>query len=148
MKVLFLQNVIHVAKAGEIKDVKPGYAANMLFPKNLAKELTPEIEQQYKNQLKKEDFHRRELLENRHNLTDILNGKEFIFTLKTGVNDKVYGAIGEKDIIQAVKKKHKIELSKKHVLLDGHIKTLGETTVFIKLGKGSQAKIKVIINAE
>ncbi|MDA7494848.1 50S ribosomal protein L9 [Candidatus Gracilibacteria bacterium] len=149
MKVLFLENVLHVAKKGEIKEVKPGYAMNMLFPKKVAVELTPEVEKKFKDGLKKDDAHRRELLENRHNITELLNGKEFNFTLRTGTNNKVFGAIGEKDIIQAVKKQCKIEVTKKHILLpNGHIKQLGETQVYIKLGKDAQAKIKVIVNPE
>lgn len=149
MKVLFLENVLHVAKKWEIKEVKSGYAMNMLFPKKYAVELTPQVEKQYKDKLKKDDAHRRELLENRHNLSEILNGQKFIFTLKTGTNDKVYGAIWEKDIIQAVKRKHKIELTKKHILFNsGHLKTLWEHSVHIKLGKDAQAKISVTIKPE
>jgi len=44
----------------------------MLFPKGLAIELTPAAEKQYKNKLKKEEAHKRELIENRHNLVEIL----------------------------------------------------------------------------
>jgi ribosomal protein L9 len=55
----------------------------MLFPKKHAVELTAEVEKKYKDSLKKDDAHRRELLENKHNITDLLEGKSFIFTLKT-----------------------------------------------------------------
>lgn len=149
MKVLFLENVLHVAKKWEIKEVKPGYAMNMLFPKKHAVELTPEVEKKFKEKIKKDDAHRRELLENRHNLSEVLNGQTFTFTLKTGTNDKVYGAIWEKDIIQAVKRKCKIELTKKHVLFNsGHLKTLWDHSVHIKLWKDAQAKITVSIKPE
>ena len=149
MKVIFLENVLHVAKKWDIKEVKPGYAMNMLFPKKHAVELTPEVEKKYKDSLKKEDAHRRELLENRHNITDLLDGKIFNFTLKTWANNKVYWAIWEKDIIKEVKKVSRIELTKKHISLpNGHIKQLWETQVFIKLGKDASAKIKVVINPE
>jgi large subunit ribosomal protein L9 len=149
MKVIFLENVLHVAKAWEIKEVKPGYAQNMLFPKNLAKELTPAVEKSYKDQLKKVDAHRIEMIENRHNITDLLNGQILEFTLKTGSNDKVYGAIWEKEIIKAIFKKCRVELTKKHILLSsGHLKSLWETAVYIKLWKDAQAKIKVVIKPE
>lgn len=149
MKVLFLENVIHVAKKWEIKEVKPGYAMNMLFPKNLAIEYTPEIAKKHNQSLKKDDAHRRELLENRHNLSENLNGKKLEFSVKTWANDKVYGAIWEKDIIQEVKKKFKIELTKKHILFDdGHLKKLWEHNVHIKLWKDAQAKITVTLKPE
>lgn len=150
MKVLFLENVLHVAKKWDVKEVKPGYAQNMLFPKKYAVELTPQVEKQYKDSLKKDDAHRRELLENRHNITELLHEKEFIFSLRTGANNKVYGGIWEKDIIKEIQKKCKIELTKKHISLPNshHIKMLWEHQVFIKLGKDATAKIKVIINPE
>ena len=36
MKVVFLEDVSHIAKAGDVKDVADGYARNYLIPKNLA----------------------------------------------------------------------------------------------------------------
>lgn len=83
MKVLFLKHVLHVAKQGDIKEVKSGYAANCLFPQGLAVELTPEQEKKHKNSLKKEDSRRRELIENRHQISEQLQGKELNFSLKT-----------------------------------------------------------------
>jgi ribosomal protein L9 len=65
----------------------------MLFPQNLAVEFTPAIEKKYKDKLKKDDAHRRELIENRHNLSEILRGKELTFVLKSGANGKVFGGV-------------------------------------------------------
>jgi ribosomal protein L9 len=146
MKVLFLKHVVNVWKEWEIKEVKPGYAANMLFPKWYAIELTPEAEKQHKAKLKREEAHKREMIENRHNLSEILNQKRLEFTLKTWANHKVYWGIWEKDIIAEIKKKFKIELSKKHIEMpDGHIKKLWENQIFIKLGKDAMAKMFVVI---
>ena len=146
MKVLFLKHVINVGKEWEIKEVKPGYAANMLFPKGYAIELTAEAEKKHKAKLKKEETHKREMVENRHNLTEILNHKKLEFTLKTWANHKVYWGIWEKDIIAEIKKKYKIELSKKNITMpEGHIKKLWENQIFIKLGKDAMAKVFIII---
>ena len=149
MKVLFLEHVINVWKKWEIKEVKAWYASNMLFPKKLAIELTPEQEKKHKMELNKEDRHRRELIENRHNLSDILNGKKLTFSVKTWPNGKVFGGIWEKDIIEEVKKNFKIELSKKHINLpDGHIKKMWENQVFVKLWKDAMAKMTVNVEKE
>lgn len=149
MKVLFLKHVINVGKPWEIKEVKPGYAANMLFPQWLAIELTPETEKKYKEKLKKEEKHRMELIENRHEISESLNHKKLEFILKTWTNHKVYGWIWEKDIIDEVKKKFKIELSKKHIdMPDGHLKKLGEHIIYIKLWKDAMAKVFIVLNEE
>ena len=149
MKVLFLKHVVNVWKEGEIKEVKPGYAANLLFPQGLAIELTPDAEKKYREKIKKQEVHKRELIENRHNLSDKLNWQKLVFTLKTWVNHKVYWGIWEKDVIAEIKKKFKIELSKKHIdLPDWHIKKLWESQVYIKLGKDAMAKLFITINEE
>lgn len=149
MKVLFLKHVINVWKEWEIKEVKPWYAANMLFPKGLAVELTPEAEKKHKDKLKREEAHKRELIENRHNIVDKINWIKLDFTLKTWVNNKVYGWIWEKDILSTLKKKFKIDLTKKHIdMPDWHIKKLWESQIYIKLGKDAMAKIFVNINEE
>lgn len=149
MKVLFLENVVHVAKKGEIKEVKPGYAQNMLFPKKLAVELSGQVEREMKAKEKKDELHRRELLENRYEIVEKINQTKLTFKLKTDARGKVFGWIWEKDIILEVRKKFKLELTKKHIdLPDGHIKKLWESTIFIKLGKDAMAKIFIIVEAE
>jgi hypothetical protein len=45
--------------------------------------LTPEQEKKHRDSLNREDKHRRELIENRYNLSDVLNGKKIVFSLKT-----------------------------------------------------------------
>lgn len=149
MKVLFLKHVINVWKEGDIKEVKPGFAANMLFPKWLAIELTPKAEKEYKDKIKREEVHKRGLIEDRHRISGELNGQKLEFTLKTWTNNKVFGGIWEKDIIREIKRKFKIELSKKHINMpDGHIKKLWENQIYIKLGKDAMAKIFILISAD
>ena len=43
MEVVFLQDVVNQARAGEVKKVADGYARNYLIPKGLAESATPEI---------------------------------------------------------------------------------------------------------
>jgi ribosomal protein L9 len=149
MKVLFLKHVVNVWKEGEIKEVKTWYAANMLLPKWLAIELTPETEKKYKDKLKREEKHKRELIDNRHKISETLNNQKLNFTLKTWANHKVYWWIWEKDIITRIKKKFKIELSKKHIdMPDWHVKKLWENQIFIKLWKDAMAKLFIVINEE
>jgi ribosomal protein L9 len=86
------------------------------------------------------------MIENKHNLTNILNNKKLEFKLKTWTNHKVYWWIWEKDIITMIKKNYKIELSKKNITMpDWHIKKLWENQIFINLWKDSIAKMFIVI---
>ena len=148
MKVLFLKHVINVGKPWEIKEVKSGYASNMLIPQGLAVEFTKEVEKRYKEKQYREEKNRQTLIENKHEIIEKLNLQKFEFSLKTWANGKFYGGIWEKDIIEAIKKRFKIELTKKHIEMpDGHIKKFWESQIYIKLGD-SMAKIFVILNKE
>jgi len=147
MKVLFKKHVINVGKPWEIKEVKPWYAQNFLFPAGHAIEYTPQIERSMKSSQKREEAHRIELIANRHEIVEKLNGKILEFELKTWVNEKVYGGIWEKDILLELKKNFKVELTKKHIeLMDGHLKKLWEHDVYIKVGKDAMAKMKAHIS--
>jgi len=148
MKVLFLKNVVNVWKEWEIKEVKIWYASNFLIPKKLAVELTLEEEKKYNQKLKKIDMHKRWLIENRHIIAEELNWKTLNFSLKAWNNGKIYWWIWEKDIIKEIKNKFKIDLTKKHIsLMDGHIKKVWETIIYIKLAKDAMAKINVIVKS-
>lgn len=149
MKVLFKKLVVNVGHPWDIKEVKAWYAMNCLFPQGLAVELTPAVEKKMKQQLKTQDKHNRALIEDRHKISEELNGKILNFTLKTWANGKVFGWIGEKEIITAVKKEYKIDLAKKHIDLQaGHIKKLWETFIYIKLWKDAMAKMTANVEAK
>lgn len=149
MKVLFLKHVVNVWKPWEIKEVKAWYASNMLIPQWLAIEFTAEVEKNYKEKQKKEEKNRQLLIEERHNIVEKLNWQKLEFIAKTWTNHKVYWWIWEKDIISLIKKKFKIELTKKHIdMPDWHIKKIWETQIYVKLWKDAMAKIFVNLKEE
>jgi len=134
MKVYFLEHVVHVAKAGEIKDVSDGYARNFLFPKNLAKPCTAQLEQSLKAKEQKKEQNRRNLLGNKHEIIADLEGKRLTFSLPATDAGKVFGSVSEKDILAEIKKKFHITLSKKHLRFsNGHPKKLGENEIYVDL---------------
>ncbi len=147
MKVLFKKHVINVGKVWEIKEVKPWYAQNFLFPNGSAVEYTAQVAKSMKTSQRKEEAHRIELIANRHEIVEKLNGQTLDFELKTWGNDKVYGGIWEKDILLQLKKKFKVDLTKKHIdLMDGHLKKLWEHDVYVKVWKDAMAKMKAVIS--
>nr|MDD3720773.1 50S ribosomal protein L9 [Candidatus Gracilibacteria bacterium] len=146
MKVIFLQHVVNVGKIGDIKEVSDSYARNVLLPKKMVKEFTKEEQIRLENKKKKEEQNRITKVEHRHELWETLNGKKFEFHLNTDVNGKSFGSIGEKEIIDELKKELKLNFTKGEIVMNnGHLKKAGIYDVFVKLGAGEMAKIIVTI---
>lgn len=142
MKVIFLKHVLHVGKVWEVKEVKDWYATNFLFQKWLAKEYTESIGKKLEQDKQKKESQRRNIVDHRNEIFELLNGKNISFELAKAENGKVFWSIWEKDIIEKVKKDFKLHFSKADINMpDGHIKKIGSHIIFIKIGGGNMVKI-------
>lgn len=147
MKVIFLEHVINVGKKWEIKEVSVGYARNFLFPKKLAKEFSKEEELKLKEKQKKDEEKRRNMMENRNDIYDDLNGKEVHFTLEKTTSWKSYGSVWEKDIIDVLEKQTKLNFTKSDIHMPSwHIRKIGKHDVFVRLGWWVSAKIIICVD--
>ena len=67
---------------------------------------------------------------------------------KVGDSGKIFGSITSKDIAEALKAQHGIELDKKKIQLSSTIKQIGEVSVDVKLYPEVTAQLKVVVEAE
>lgn len=149
MKVILLQDVKGLGKKGDIVNAKDGYARNFLFPKNLAKEATEgnikvlEEQKAAKRAREAEELAKaKELAERLSQLTVELKGK-------SGENGKLFGSITTKDVSEALKKQHNIDIDKRKMEIEGgNIKTIGTTIVDVKVYPNVSAKLKVKVTEE
>ncbi len=148
MKVLFKKLVVNVGHPWDIKEVKIWYAQNFLFPKGFAIELTPDLEKKLKEDQKKKEANKRELIENKHNIIESLSWKVLNFKLQTWAHGKVFGWIGEKDILKELKAKYKVDLNKSNIMFQNwHIKTIWKTEFFVNIWKWATCKMFVNIES-
>jgi large subunit ribosomal protein L9 len=148
MKVVLLQDVKDLGKKEDLVNVSDGYARNFLFPRKLAAEATSgklkEIEdKQHSKKLRKD----REMQAAKE-LADKLGKLEVSFKTKAGENGKLFGSITSKDVADAIKLQHKIEVDKKKVVLHDAIKAIGAYQVEIKVYPEISAKINVKVVEE
>lgn len=145
MKVILLNEVKGSGKKGDVINVSDGYARNFLLPRKLAKEATSSAVHEI--EVKKESKRLKEK-EQRDKAQELANGmNEMSVTLyaKTGESDRLFGSISTSDIAKALKKEYDIEVDKKKISLEEHIKLLGEYKAKVKLYSGVSANLKVII---
>ena len=134
MKVILIQDVADIGKAGEIREVKTGFARNYLLRQNLA--VLPGDPKAQDLIKVKEEYHQKEE-EKKQKQDDLLaeiSGKKFTFKAKTDKKGKLYGSIGPKEIGKATGLDEK--------LIKEHFKEIGVFNLEIK---SSEKNIKIIV---
>jgi large subunit ribosomal protein L9 len=142
MKVILKHNVENLGSAGEIVNVKPGFARNYLVPKGLALIATKANEAILENE--RRSIARR-LEKEKTDATDIAARIENIsvtIPVAVGEEDKLFGSVTSQDIAEGLKA-HQIEIDKRKILLEEPIKALGLYPVDVKLHADVVAKVKV-----
>lgn len=145
MKVIFLKDVKGKGKKGEVKDVAVGYAQNFLLKKGLAVEATSQSISELEGKTKAIEKENAEILEDSKQLKAKIEseGFEVIIKSKSGSDGRLFGSIPSKQIADGLNKQHKIKIDKRKIELAQPIKTLGYTTVPVKLHKQVTAKLRV-----
>ena len=148
MKVVLLQDVKDLGKKGELVNASDGYARNYLFPRKLAVEATAGKLKELEDKKSSEKNRKEKELSAAKELADKISKAEIIFKTKAGENGKLFGSITGKDVADALKSQHKIEVDKKKVVLHDAIKALGTYQVEIKVYPEVSAKINIKVVEE
>jgi len=145
MKVIFLQDVPNVARAGEIKEVASGYGRNFLIPQKLAvlasSPAVSLIEAQRKINARNQQQTGAGLVE----LANQLDGREVFLKARAGAKDRLYGSITNADIAAELESTAGLVIDKKKIELAKPINQVGSYEVTIKLAKDVIPKIKVTV---
>ena len=144
MKVVFLQDVPNVAKAGEIKEVAAGYGRNFLIPRKLAALVSP----QAMSQVETSDKAQAKTNEGLAELARQLEGKEVSLKAHAGAKERLYGSITSADIAAELESTTGLVIDKRKIELDEPIRQLGSYELTIRLGKDIIPKIMVSVVEE
>jgi large subunit ribosomal protein L9 len=143
MKVIFLEDVQNVAKAGDVKEVADGYGRNFLLPKKLALVSKPGsvalVKKQIEVKAETEKWKR---------LAAEIEGKELNFQVKMGAKERMHGSITAANIATELQNMIGQAVDKRKIDLADSIKTLGTYDIAIKLAKDIEPKIKVNVVAK
>lgn len=142
MKVIFLKDVKGQGKKDEIKEVKDGYAENFLIKNGYAIKYTTRSNEILNNQIEDRNEKEKELIKKCEGIKNELLKKEYIFKVKTGKEDKVFGSISSKAIAdELLKDGYKID--KKKIFIEESLTTLGTHIVKIELHPKVIVELKV-----
>ena len=144
MEIILLEDVASLGNAGEIVNVKPGYARNFLFSHGLAvrsskrnRAMINEKKVAIKARTNREAKVFEELLSQ-------LKKIEITIEVEVGEDEKLFGSVTNKDIHKAILEKG-IEIERNSIELEVPIKSLGIYDVNVNIAKGLSEKIKVYV---
>ena len=145
MKVILLEDVKSLGKKGQLVDVSDGYARNFILSKKKGIEATAKNMKDLTLQKAHEDKLAAQRLEEAKLFAAEIAKAEVVLELKVGEGGKLFGAVSSKEIAQAAKEQLNMELDKKKLVLPNPIKTVGTTSVSVKLHPQVTAELKVVV---
>ncbi len=148
MKIILTKDYEKLGNAGDIINVKDGFAKNFLIPNNIALFATRgninQMEIVKKSLVKKEVKN----IEDAKQVAALLTDLKLTFTVNSSPEGKLYGSITNKDIAEKILEERKVEIDKKKIELAEHIKEVGEYDVEVKLYKDVKTDIKIVVVSE
>jgi large subunit ribosomal protein L9 len=148
MKVLLRTDVKGVGRRGDIVEVKPGYARNLLLPTGLAVTASDATESQSAAMRKARDLRDAASREAAEVQRATLEAATVTVSARAGANDRLFGSVTEADIVNAIRTATNVSLDRHAIIMDEHLKELGEATVKVSLFDGVVASVKVNVVAK
>ena len=142
MKVILLEDVRSLGKAGDIVKVSDGYARNMLLPKKMAKEATAGNIKALENRKAAEAEQREKDKAEAAVIKKELENQVIRLVSKGGAGGRLFGAVTNADIASAIKEQKGFDIDRKKIRIPSPIKTVGRHEAEIKLFTDISAKVK------
>lgn len=145
MKVILCADVKGQGKKDQIIEVSDGYARNFLFPKKLAIPADAKAMNEVKN---KEASRQHKLDVEKQQALDIAEKLKSIvvtFVYAAGPDKKLYGSVTAKDIADALKRDHGIDIDKRKITLREPIKAFGNFQADVRLFADVDGKITISV---
>lgn len=148
MKIILRKDHELLGNAGELLDVKNGYARNYLIPHGIATAASPANIKSYEETRRQQSRKIEKEKEDARKVAAQLEGTEVRVQVKAGEEDKVFGSVTSQMIYDALVEKGFNTVDKKKIVLKESIKTLGEHSVNVRLYSEVSANLKVVVEKE
>lgn len=145
MQVILTKDVKGQGKKGQMVNVSDGYARNYLLPRGLAELATKSNINILKGKQESLEYKQKTELEEANAIAEKMKEIKVVLKAKAGDNGKLFGSVTSKDVSEALTSQHHIKLDKKKFVMPEGIKSLGTTTVDVKIYTGVVGKLTVVV---
>ncbi len=141
MKVILTNEVSGLGSAGDVVDVKDGYARNYLLPRKLATGWTAGGQKQVDAILKARATREIKTLDDAKLVAAKLQSTDVIVSAKASTSGRLFGAVSSADLAAAIQAAGGPQLDKRTIEVPGHIKSVGNYEATVRLHPEIQARI-------
>ncbi len=148
MKLILTADVENLGAPGDIIEVKDGYGRNFLLPQGKAVVATKGAEKQVQTIRRAQQSREIRGAEHANEIKQALEKLPVTITARTtGDGRKLFGSITHVDVAAAVKAAGGPTLDKRSIVTDGHIKSVGQHAISVKLHPDVTAQLTVTVVA-
>ena len=148
MRVIFVEDVVNVARTGDVKEVKTGYARNYLIPQGLAVAATPQqlvrLEALQKIGMERSAKELGEAQE----LAGKLDGSNVTIKVKAGPRGRLFGSVTNAMIAKEVSETLGLSVDRKGIALPKAIHELGNFDIRVRIHPEVNANISLVVESD
>ncbi|KJK54994.1 50S ribosomal protein L9 [Saccharothrix sp. ST-888] len=145
MKIILTHEVPGLGSAGEVVEVKDGYARNFLVPRGFAIRWTKGGQKDVDAIRRARKIHEIQTLEAANEVKAKLEGLQVKLAVRSGDAGRLFGSVTQADVVEAIKLADGPAVDKRAVAIASPIKTVGTHKVSVKLHADVQANIDVVV---
>ena len=147
MKVILKEDVKGLGKKEQMVEASDGYARNFLLPRGLAVEASAANMNIMKTKKDAEAHKKEREIAQAKELAKKLKEITVTLKVKAGESGKLFGSITGKDVSDALKSQHKLDIDKKKLVMPEALKSVGTYEVEAKIYPEISAKFTVKIES-
>ena len=147
MKLILTREVNKLGNAGDVVNVKDGYARNFLLPRGTAILWSAGAEKQIDGIRRARAAREIRDIDHAKQLKATLEGASITIEAKVGTSNRLFGSVTDKDITAAIKKSVGVDVDRHSIKTNGHIKKTGKHSAKVTLGHNIVANLSIQVVA-
>ena len=148
IKVVLRDDVAGLGNRGDVVEVSKGYARNFLEPRSLAIPATSGSVEQAESMRKARDTRDAAAREAAEEIAKVIVSKEILVQARAGEGGRLFGSVTAAEIVAAVEEQTGIEIDRKALRLEDHIKEAGQYHVMTRLHSDVEFPIHLQVVAD
>ena len=148
MKIVLIDEAPGLGIAGDVRDVKDGYARNFLIPKGLAVLATPQELARADSRRKAEVERRTKLNLEMESVGERLAEERLLIAVRVGPGGRLYGSVTTAEIAEAVNEAMDVEIDRRAIQLAQPIRELGHHQTPVRLAPDVIPSVTITVYQE